>query len=150
VSKQRTNLFTFLRAILFVGFLLWIGCSAYNTLPVDWDKDIPGLYEGAFAHYKEVVQFNNDGTFRHEVFEGGKNIYAESGKWSVTSGRYVIDLSAFTQFYDPMSRTFTTNMSKFVSYVFQPLPDGKKFFKISTDVDFQFCLVRKLSTGISP
>jgi hypothetical protein len=150
VAKQTINPFRFLCAILFVGFLLWIGCSAYNTLPADWDKDIPGIYEGAFAPYKEVMQFNNDGTFGHEVFEGDKNIYSESGKWSVTSGQYIIHLSAFTQFYDPMNRTFTTNASVFVSYQFSPLPDGKKFFKISADVEFHFCLVRKLLAGVSP
>lgn len=131
-------------AILFGGFLFWVGCSAYNTLPVDWDKDIPGIYEGAFAPYKEVVQFNNDGTFNHEVFEADKKIYGESGKWSVASGHYIINLSSFTQFYDPVNHTFSTNTSSFVSYEFSPLPDGKKFFKISVQSDFGFCLVRKL------
>ena len=134
---------TYYSNISYLICLILVSCSAYNSLPNNWDKDIPGTYEGVFNSFKEIMEFNTDGDFRHEVLEGDKSILNEHGKWSVIHGKYIINLDRFTQYYDPLTGTISTNCKHFIYYEYYPLPDGKKFYKISTDVDFRYCLTRK-------
>ena len=132
--------------LLIIGLQVLVSCSVGNSLPKNWIKDIAGVYEGAFSSYREITEFNTNGTFRHQVFEGGKMIIAEAGKWSVFPGKYEIRLEPigkFTQFYDPMTRKFDVVGKDFGSYVYWPLPDGKTFSKISASPEYEYCLVRK-------
>jgi hypothetical protein len=65
---------------------------------------------------------------------------------------------SFTEFYDPLNRTFSTQDNRTISYTYWPLPDGEKFLKISASPGFEFCLVRvtksqadtEISSGDSP
>ena len=104
------------------------------------------MYEGISALFRETVEFKTDGTFHHTVVLAGRTLVSESGKWSTSPGRYVADLDRFTQFYDPVTRKFSETGTKFGSYEFRPLPDGKTFSKISASVDFDYTLARKGDT----
>ncbi len=119
-----------------------IGCGAYHSLPPNWDRDLPGTYDGTVAAFRERLEFLTNGTFRHQVFEADRVLIMETGKWNVVTGEFAVKLDPFSQFYNPMSRTFSNTVSDFASYVFLPLPDGKTFSKISASVDFEFVLSR--------
>jgi hypothetical protein len=122
-----------------------IGCSAYHSLPVDWSKQIPGRYEGTHGNLKEVMIFEVGGAYTHQVLDGTNTVIAEGGSWSVPPGNYTIVLTpteSFTQFYDPLKRTFSLQGNPFMGYTYGPLPDGKVFSKISASTEFEFCLVR--------
>jgi len=132
--------------IALIAVQAWIGCSAYNSLPPNWGKDIPGLYQEKISGHRETLQLNVDGTFRHELFSGENRIASELGKWIVPPGKYRIELvpaGEFTEFYDPMTQSFSTNGRPFGSYVYWPVPDGKTFSKISASVNFEYTLLRK-------
>ena len=119
------------------------GCSASHNLPANWDKDLPGTYEGTSGTFREKVEFKSDGTFRHEVLEADGSLCSESGKWSVSQGRFEVILDHYNQFYDPMTGKFSETGREFGSYQFSPLPDGKTFYKISAEVDYKYTLTRK-------
>lgn len=129
-----------------VGIPFMFGCWGHNSLPKDWVKDVPGVYEGTSSSYTELVDFGADGRFSHELFQSGNKILTETGTWSISPGRYEIQITpakTFTQFYDPVTRKFSTTGKEFGSYVYWPLPDGKTFSKISASVEFEYCLTRK-------
>jgi hypothetical protein len=122
-----------------------IGCSAYHSLPVDWSKQIPGRYEGIHGNLKEVMIFEVGGAYTHQILDGTNTVIAEGGSWNVPAGEYKIMLTptgSFTEFYDPLNRTFSTQDNRTASYTYWPLPDGKKFSKISASPGYEFCLVR--------
>ena len=58
-----------LRIDCVIALFLGAGCSAYHSLPPDWGKDIPGVYEGSIPPFREVVTFYTNGTYFHEVYE---------------------------------------------------------------------------------
>jgi len=101
------------------------------------------VYEGGKLSFREVVELRPDGTFNHELFDGVRSIYSESGRWSIPPGRYEIRVDSFTEFYDRLARNFAAQAKKYVAYQFFPLPEGKTFRKISACVDFEYCLLRK-------
>ena len=133
----------FTTILFLLALLALIGCGAYHSLPANWDKDLPGIYEGRSSSFRETVEFKPDGTFHHKVILNDQGLVDEMGKWSTTAGRYVVDLDRFTQFYDPVARKFSNAGKEFGSYEFFPLPDGKTFYKISANVDFDYVLTRK-------
>lgn len=129
-----------------IGCILLASCAAYHNLPDDWDKEIPGVYEGANGSFREMLRFNTNGTYLHEVFKVDTRLVSEGGKWSVTRGRFEIHLTPekdFTEFYDSAVGRFDENGRKFIDYYYYPLPDGRHFTNISADVDFRFQLARK-------
>jgi len=138
-SKERMAV----TALLVVAVFSLAGCGAYHSLPANWHQDLPGIYEGTSSTFREIVEFKRDGTFRHEVFEAGRSLCSESGKWSTSQGRFVADLNHFTQFYDPMTDKFSGTGKEFGSYELGPLPDGKTFSKISASVEFKYTLTKK-------
>jgi hypothetical protein len=134
----------FAPALLILTIFL-VGCSAYHSLPTDWSKQIPGRYEGAHGSLKEVMSFEVGGKYAHQILDGTNTVVEETGSWNVPAGRYEIVLTptgSFTEFYDPLNRTFSTQSNPAIGYTFRPLPDGKKFSKISASTKFEFCLVR--------
>jgi len=141
VSTERKR--TAIAAVLVRAAFSLAGCGAYHNLPANWHQDLPGIYEGTSSTFRETVEFKRDGTFRHDVFEAGRSVRSESGKWSTSPGRFVVDLDHFTQFYDPMSDKFSGTGKEFVSYQLRPLPDGNTFNKISASVEFKYTLTRK-------
>ena len=127
----------------FLAWLALVGCGAYHSLPANWGKDLPGVYQGTSLAFHEIVEFKSNGTFKHKVTLNHRSLVDETGKWSTSSGRYVVNLDRFTQFYDPLARKFSEAGKEFGSYEFRPLPAGKTFNQISTSVDFDYVLTRK-------
>lgn len=121
--------------------LLLVGC--YQTLPPTWQEQIPGEYVGSLAGFRERVEFKPGGVVDHEVYKDGDLLVKESSKWNVPAGKYVIRIDSFTQFYNPDTRSFSTNGQEFVGFTFRPLPVGTRFERISGSVEFEFCLARK-------
>ena len=119
-----------------------VGCGAYHSLPPNWDRDLPGTYDGTVSAFRERLEFQTTGTFQHQVFEADRLLIMETGKWNVITGKFAVKLDGFSQFYDPLTRSFSNTASIFLSYEFLPLPDGKTFSKISADVNFEFVLSR--------
>lgn len=120
-----------------------VGC--YQTLPTNWEKDIPGLYEGSQAEFREVMEFKQGGICRHEVYVGGRSILNETSRWSALPNRFVIYVDNFTEFYDPAIRKFGDKGKALVGYEFRPLSEGGTFDKLAAGIEFQFCLTRKKS-----
>ncbi len=130
--------------LLVVGLLT--SCGVGNDMPPTWVKDIPGIYEGVFGQYREVLVFSTNGDYRHEFFRGKEQITLEYGKWSAVSNIYEISIipkTSFTQHYDPMRKTFSEKGSTFSGYDYSPLSEGETFSKISASVNYEFTLVRK-------
>lgn len=142
VSKFSAVIRSTARLVLVLVAFSLIGCGAYHSLPANWDRDLPGVYEGTASSFREWMEFLTNGTFRHQVFEADRLLIMETGKWSVVIGQFAVNLDRFGQFYNPMSRTFSNTVADFASYEFWPLPDGKTFSKISADVNFEFVLSR--------
>ncbi len=130
--------------LLVVGLLT--SCGVGNDMPSTWVKDIPGIYEGVFGQYREVLVFSTNGDYRHEVFRGQEELTKDFGKWVVTPGKYELFLTPnnyFSQHYDPMTKTFSEKGQNFLDAVYWPLSEGDTFTKISASVNYEFTLVRK-------
>jgi hypothetical protein len=127
----------------FVSLICLLLSGCYQTLPPNWSKDLPGLYEGKQSGFREVIDFKPDGTFYHEVFLNESSLAVESGTWAIPQNQFLVELKPFKQFYDPINNAFSTTNGNFGFYEFRPLPDGKTFSNISASVDFKYVLVRK-------
>lgn len=129
------------------------GCGWWHSLPADWDKDIPGIYQGSYSNFVEIISFETNGYYHHTISQAGKTIVDEQGKWLVEPDSFSIELKPDGQFsllYDPVKQGFSTNISSYQNMSFFPLPDGKTFFKISYCVDYRYCLIRQTKTNSAP
>ena len=132
-----------LRRATIITALALICCGCTPALPETWQNHIPGRYKGARDAFFEVIEFEVNGTFRHQVFQNDKSIHVESGKWSVRSGERRIILEPFTQFYDPATQAFSTKGKPFTSYSYSPVPDGKSFYMITVGLEYGHHLARE-------
>jgi hypothetical protein len=122
------------------------GCNQQATIPASWGQNVQGNYLGLASSYSESVQFHSNGTYEHHVYQGGKRIHSDSGKWAVAKDSVRIDLSpdeSFSQFYDPMSRTFSPKPQPFLSYVYWPILKGNVPTGISASVEYEYSLERQ-------
>ena len=134
--------------LLLAASCLLTGCGGYCSLPENWYRDLPGLYEGVSDSFRETVEFKPDGTFNHEVFESGHQLLAESGKWNIPPRTCEVSLDHFTEYYNRQYRKFSRESSDYRSYYFHPLEtspryNGKSFNIISADREYRFTLKRK-------
>lgn len=132
--------------LIVTGLQMFTGCSP--SLPSDWQKDIPGIYEGIHSGFREIIEFKPDGTFRHEVWKEDRSIHAESGKWSVVSNQAKFVLQPFTEFYHPIKKTFSLKGDTAALYYYWPVPDGRSFAMISADTEYEYRLGRKDTKGV--
>src|SRR5256885_8775363 len=121
--------------VLLVILLLCAGCSQTGSTP-QWQKSIPGLYQGDQAGFRELIDLRPDGMFRHEVFIEEKSVLAESGKWSYEAASGAILVEPFTSFFDERARTTTRKGKERTEDVLLPLREGSIVKRISPSVDF--------------
>ncbi len=98
-----------------------IGCGRRTAVPINWSANVPGVYENSVGALAESIQFRADGTFVHNILQGGIIIHTDSGKWSIAKEGMRIDLfpkELFYEYYDPMSRALSSEPRRFGSYVY--------------------------------
>lgn len=122
------------------GVLVFLGCSEDHR-PADYEKALPGVYEGSQPGFREVLVLNTNHGFAHEVFVGGRSILVESGKWSY-DGNGAIRVEPFTSFFDERTRKVTqlgTNVTASFLYIvsYRGTVDT-----LSPSVDFEWTLGR--------
>lgn len=99
--------------------------------------------------YKEVMEFETNGTYRHLGYTNNIKLFDEAGKWTASSSSYEIEIqpdSIFTQFYDPMTHNFSFPGKPFISYVYfpnWPLTNLTAFSLISASPNYEYCLKRQ-------
>ena len=122
------------------------GCRQQATMGFNLAKSVPGTYDGSFNAYAEAIHFSSNGTYVHNVYQNGKTIHSDSGKWAIAKDSVRIDLSpneVFTEFYDPTSRSFSSKPRPFGSYVYWPIMKGNVPERISPSVEYEYSLRRR-------
>ena len=122
------------------------GCYQQATTPANWNQNVPGTYQSSFSSYAESIYFSSNGTYVHNVYQSGEKIHSDSGKWAIAQDSVRLDLSpsgVFSEFYDPMSRSFLSNSRPFGSYVYWPIMKGNVLKGISPSVEYEYSLVKR-------
>lgn len=126
-----------LMLVLTVGTLSLCGCFLAVS-DKEWERTVPGVYEGSLQNFREVLDLNQDGSFRHEFFTGQQLVHSGTGKWSYDVKSGMIRVAPFTSYYERETRSSTTNGVTKAADVFAVLRYGKSASRItqSTDVDY--------------
>ena len=118
------------------------GCSQ-GVSDKHWEQTVPGVYEGNLPNFREVLDLNTNGVFRHRVFVREKVVVDETGHWSYRVDTGIINLDPFTSFLDSEKRRITTNGVKRAVGALAVLRYGKAASKISVSHHTYYCLNKR-------
>src|SRR5215207_1722281 len=75
-------------------------CGCDDVPDAVWQKSIPGTYQGEQPGFRETLELNLGGTFRHQVLLDERPSLSETGKWAFDVRSGAIHLEPFTSFWN--------------------------------------------------
>ena len=111
-----------------------------------WATTVPGIY---FAHepgFREVLELDATGTFRHEVIIGGQQKCIERGSWSYDVSSGAVRLEPFTSFFDQSSRERLHQGMHHSSDKMFVLRYGSHAERISPSTGFDYYLLKQTNS----
>jgi hypothetical protein len=141
---RRRKRFVVKRPLLFLSAGIVSLCGCFDRVSdKQWEKTVPGLYEGSQSNFREVLDLQPNGNFGHEAFIDQKLVHRETGHWSydVTSG--MVSVKPFTSFYDREKRRIMTNGTPVAADMFSVLRYGKSASRITQSIDTDYSLSKK-------
>jgi hypothetical protein len=115
--------------------------------PQNWAKTFPGLFVGVHQQFKEEMEFFENGTYQHRLYDGTNIVIKEGGKWTTTQGKYVVEVwpdsqGYFTEFFNPREKSFSTNGPKAAAYEFSTISSNQSVFAVTASSDEGYLLQR--------
>jgi hypothetical protein len=122
--------------------VLTSGCFS-GVSDKEWEKTVPGIYEGKEADLHETLVLERSGGFDHRVMVGTNVVLVEKGMWRYEVSNGILSLEPFTSFYDDVTTKLRTNGIRRDVGSLGVLRYGKAASKISFSPDTHYCLNKK-------